>query len=542
MAELAPGAPGRRPPRIPFYRDVRVLGVLAQIGFVVLFVAAAGWFLSNIADNLDKLGGSQFICRDGTSSFRCFFDFLSLESQFPIAETPIEYDPSDSYARAIGVGLLNTVKVSVLGIFLATVLGTLAGIARLSQNWLLRNLAGWYIDIMRNTPLVLQLFFIYFSVLLVLPPIREAIQLLGGPIYLSQRGINLPSLVFTSSFTTWAAFVVLGIIQAQVLWLLLGRREEKTGKPTNRATWAFLSFLLIAGIGWRVATTYANDQGILVAKAARVRELEDVATLMENRLQVDDLSDVEEMVAGGALTAAAVDEAALSLCVLENAPSEANLTAQLRRANVPYRVERFERPDQATAAYAAGECEVYAADRATLAAERELLEDGAGHFIVPIAATPARLSVPRLEGLNFVGGAKLTPEFSAILIGLVLYTGAFIAEIVRAGILAVPRGQTEAARALGLSETQRLRLVVLPQALRVIIPPMTSQYLNLTKNSSLAQVVAFPDLWTVSYTTLNQSGRAIQVMLIVMGSYLAVSLAISALLNWYNQRIALVER
>ncbi len=150
--------------------------------------------------------------------------------------------------------------------------------------------------------------------------------------------------------------------------------------------------------------------------------------------------------------------------------------------------------------------------------------------------------MPRIEGLNFVGGLKLTPNFAAILIGLVIYTGAFIAEIVRAGILSVPKGQTEAARALGLSEGQRLRLVVLPQALRVIIPPLTNQYLNLVKNSSLAIAVAYPDLWSTAYTTLNQSGRAIQVFLLVMGTYLSFSLIISFFLNWYNRRIALVER
>ena len=152
------------------------------------------------------------------------------------------------------------------------------------------------------------------------------------------------------------------------------------------------------------------------------------------------------------------------------------------------------------------------------------------------------ISTPKLEGLNLVGGARLTPEFAAILFGLVIYTAAFIAEIVRAGIQAVALGQTEAARALGLTESQRLQLVILPQALRVIIPPLTSQYLNLAKNSSLAIAVAYPDLVAVTNTILNQSGRAVQVVALVMLSYLSVSLAISALLNWFNRRTALVER
>jgi general L-amino acid transport system permease protein len=205
-------------------------------------------------------------------------------------------------------------------------------------------------------------------------------------------------------------------------------------------------------------------------------------------------------------------------------------------------VDRFSRIDQSTEAYAAGECEIYVASKSTLASERDLLENASSHRLIAVPDTPVRIDLPQIEGLNFVGGIKLTPNFAAILIGLVLYTGAFIAEIVRAGIQSVPKGQSEAAKALGLSETQRLQLVVLPQALRVIIPPMTSQYLNLVKNSSLAIAVGFPDLWSTSYTTMNQSGRNIQGFVLVMGTYLSFSLIISFILNWYNRRIALVER
>jgi general L-amino acid transport system permease protein len=176
------------------------------------------------------------------------------------------------------------------------------------------------------------------------------------------------------------------------------------------------------------------------------------------------------------------------------------------------------------------------------ASERGGLENPNNYLVADLTTYPVILSMPRVEGTNLVGGARLTPEFAALLFGLVLYTGAFIAEIVRAGIMAVQTGQSEAARALGLTEAQRLRLVVLPQALRVIIPPMTSQYLNLIKNSSLAIAVGFPDLVAVTNTILNQSGRAMQVVVLVMLLYLAVSLAVSAVLNWYNQRVALVER
>ena len=542
MAEISPKLPPSSTGSIPFWRDVRVLGILAQLAFIVLVVLGAGWIINNVAGNLSTLGEAQFLCRDGTSSFRCAFDFLRLDAQFDISETPVSYDPSDPYARALLVGLLNTAKVAFWGVILATLLGTFVGIARLSPNWLINKVAKWYVDILRNTPLLLQLFFLYFGVIVLFPQIRAATQPFGLPIYLSQRGINIPWPVFMPSFATWLAFLVLGLVQAQVLWIILGRREQQTGKESNRLVWAVLSFIIVAVIGWYVSSASADNQAILVSQSARVSQFDDLRTSVADRLGVEELAEIDAAVAGGSLTAEQVQEVALTVCAIEGSASEANLTAQLREANIPYTVERFSRPDQATAAYGAGECELFVANQATLAAERNLLENSNNHLILPVRETPVRLAVPRIEGLNFVGGVKLTPNFAAILIGLVLYTGAFIAEIVRAGIQSVPKGQTEAAKALGLTESQRLRLVVLPQALRVIIPPLTSQYLNLAKNSSLAIAVGYDDLWRISYTTLNQSGRVLQVFLLVMGAYLSLSLLISALLNWYNRRIALVER
>lgn len=543
MASLDPGLRSKSPDVVPFWRDIRILGILAQIAFVIVVVAITVWFGRNLQRNLlEQIGASQFRCSDGSTSYHCAFDFLSDDAQFPISESPVDYEPSDSYWRAIEAGLANTIKISVVGIILATILGTVTGIARLSPNWLLSNIARWYIDIMRNTPLVVQLFFLYFAVFLTLPDIRESIRLFGLPIFLNQRGVELPWPVLTTSFTTWLAFLILGLVQAQVVWIFFGRREEKTGKESNRLLWSTLSFLLVALIGWRVASAFSTNQAILVARAMRVRELADLAGVAAERLGLEDLGNLDQLVADGEISEEQLEEAALKVCVLENSSSEVNFTSQLRRLHIPYDIERSDRSDQAIEKYAAEECEVLAARSDILAAERNILENPASHFVVPIKETPVRLSIPRLEGLNFVGGSKLTPAFAAALIGLVLYTGAFIAEIVRAGILAVPKGQSEAARALGLTETQRLRLVVLPQALRVIIPPLTSQYLNLTKNSTLAIAVAFPELWFVSFVTINQSGRPIQIMLLVMASFLTLSLLISALLNWYNQKVALVER
>jgi general L-amino acid transport system permease protein len=304
-----------------------------------------------------------------------------------------------------------------------------------------------------------------------------------------------------------------------------------------------ISFLIVVIVGWFVASgSAANNQGFLASQSLRVQGIDNLSAMMQGRLGLESLSELDAALADGRLTQETVDEVALRVCSIEGDRSEVNLTSQLRRANIPYNLERSDQVSEATEAYGAGECDLYVAPRVTLSGERTMLEESTSHVIVPVAETPLRFSVPRIEGLNFVGGLVLSPNFAAILIGLTIYTGAFIAEIVRAGIQSVPKGQSEAARALGLSESQRLRLVVLPQALRVIIPPLTSQYLNLVKNSSLAIAVAYPDLFFTAFVTLNQSGRAVQVFIIVMAVYLSFSLLISFFLNWYNRRIALVER
>lgn len=526
---------------IPFWRDVRVLGIFAQIALAVALVAGAAWLGRNLLAGISRLGSAQFLCADGSSHLRCLFNFMNLPASFDIGELPIDYETTDNYWRALQVGLLNTIKVSVTGILLATLLGTFTGIAVLSNNWLLRSLAHGYIDVIRNTPLLVQLFFLYYGVILALPAVGNSLRP-GLGIYLSQRGIALPWPVFTGSMLPWLAFLLLALIQFQVLWLILGQREQVTGRPTNRLAWAGLSALAVAAAGWFLVAGFNDNQAVLVSRGTRVGQarstLEGLEALVLDRLPVASLSPADlEQVGPEAL-----QEAALAVCVVEGSPSEPNLARLLRGRNIPFHMEDFDRADQATAAYAKGECDAFAAPRVVLAGERGTLENPAGHLLAGVSELPVVLSLPSLEGLNLAGGARLTPEFAALLFGLVLYTAAFIAEIVRAGILAVHRGQSEAARALGLTEGQRLQLVVLPQALRVIIPPLTSQYLNLAKNSSLAIAVGFPDLVAVTNTIMNQSGRAVQVIILVMLAYLTLSLAISALLNWYNRKMALVER
>jgi len=377
--------------------DPTVRAVVYQL-LVIGAVLGLGWYLvSNTLDNLQR------------RAIATGFDFLNREASFGIGESLIDYSPKDTYGQAFVVGILNTLKVSVIGIVLATFLGTLIGIARLSTNWLLARLATGYVEFIRNIPPLLQLFVWYAVITESMPPVRQAFNPLPG-VFLSQRGITVP------------------VPAPDPVW-----------------TWMFVAFLL----GFAAS--------VILAKWAKIRQAE---------------------------TGQPFPIAATSAVLMIGLP---------------------------LVAYVAG-------------------------------GAPSVMDVPKLQGFNFSGGLVLTPEFAAILFGLSIYTAAFIAEIVRGGILAVNYGQSEAAAALGLQRGHALRLVVLPQALRVIVPPTTSQFLNLTKNSSLALAIGYPDLVSILNTTINQTGQAIEGVAMIMGTYLTISLGISLFMNWYNKRIALVER
>ena len=383
---------------IPLWRDVRVLQAIGQLVSVVFVVSLLVFFVANLLSAADERGLSLG------------FDFLGQEAGFPIGESVIDYDPGDSFLHAFAVGIINTLKAAMLGVLLATVLGIVVGLARLSSNWLVRNLAGVYIQIIRNVPLLVQLFFWYFAVFQALPLVQQAIRL-PGPVYLSNRGLFFVSPQATPSFDAWVASLAAALAVAAALRFALRRREQRTGRPSHAVVGPWLAFAAIAAAGWLAA-------------------------------------------------------------------------------------------------------------------------DG----------SPVVRNVPVLGEFNFVGGGRITPEFGALLVGLVLYTGAFIAEIVRAGVQSVSRGQREAALAVGLSNAQTTRLVIFPQALRVIVPPLISQYLNLTKNSSLAVAIAYPELFTVGRTMINQAGRALPIFLLIMAAYLAMSLTWAAVGNLYNKRVQMVER
>lgn len=338
------------------------------------------------------------------------FGFLDNQAGFGIIQSLIDYSETDTYARTFTVGLLNTLLVSVLGIVFATIVGFLMGMARLSSNWLIRKLALCYIEIFRNIPLLLQIFFWYFAVLRALPSPRMSLEA-GNAIFLNIRGLYLPEPMPEDGF----GFV-----------------------------WMTMFFSVIASY--------------LLYRHAR-------------RMHVEK----------GRLIPVLLPSLALLVCV-------------------------------------------------------PLL-------VFLLVGSPLGWEYPVLKGFNFTDGLAVIPELLALLLALTIYTSTFIAEVVRSGIEAVSHGQTEAASALGLSNNQRLRLIIIPQAMRVIIPPLTNQYLNLIKNSSLATAIGYPDLVSVfAGTTLNQTGQAVEIIFMTMGVYLTISVITSAAMNYYNARMALIER
>ena len=379
------------------WRSQAFRGVVYQV-IAVSVIALIAWFLtSNTLTNL-RIRGIQ-----------SGFDFLIQPAGFGIGESVIEFDSSNPYWKAFLVGLTNTLRVAIIGILIASVLGTVIGIGRLSRNFLLRSVCAAYVELFRNIPVLLQLLTWYLLLNELLPPVSEALHPAPG-MYLSKGGFAFPVPVWAPGFGLIVAGAVAG---ATCAWLY--RR------------WAYTQF---------------------------------------------------------------------------------TLTGHARAMFWP-----------AVAIIVAGVT--------------------AGWFA---AGMPTALDMPEKTEFNVVGGGAVTPEFLALTLGLAIYTAAFIAEIVRSGIQAVPWGQIEAASSLGLSRNRQLKLVLLPQALRVIIPPLTNQYLNLTKNSSLAVAIGYPDLVSISNTTLNQTGRAVECITIIMAVYLTLSLSTAALMNWYNARAAIKER
>lgn len=368
-----------------------------QIIAILVLVLAVGYLMSNTFANMRARG------------IQSGFDFFLQPAGFGIGESLIEFDSSQSYLMAYVIGLSNTLRVALVGLVMATILGTLIGIGRLTKNTLVKSLCTSYVEVTRNIPLLLQLFMWYFAMTELLPPIEEPLKPLAG-VFFSKNGLQYPLPVWAPGH--WGTLI--GLCVGIGAWKFWTRHVKQHFEATGHTKPSFLPglglWVLCGVVGW---------------------------------------------LAGGA---------------------------------------------------------------------------------------PGEIDIPEVTEINVVGGGSVTPEYLTLLIGLTVYTSGYIAEVVRAGIQSVSFGQHEAAVALGLKRTQELRLIQLPQAMRVIIPPLTSQYLNLIKNSSLAVAVGYPDLVSISSTALNQTGRAIECIALVMLIYLSLSLLTSALMNIYNRRVRIKDR
>ncbi|WP_173931687.1 amino acid ABC transporter permease [Chelativorans sp. Marseille-P2723] len=383
--------------RIALLRDPRMRGLIIQIVMIVAILAFADWLVNNTVQNLSR------------ANIASGFGFLSSRAGFDIGQVPIDYTANSTYGRALLVGITNTVIVSLSGIVLATIVGFIIGIGRLSHNYLVRGLSSIYVETFRNIPPLLVILFWYFGVLTVLPLPRNAVGLPFGS-YLSNRGLQTPSINFEPA-----------------------------------ALFTLIAF--VAGVAGAIVLGRANRQQHMKTGQQRSLILPNLALIL-----------------------------------------------------------------------------------------------GVPLAVFALTGFPVAVEFPTATRFNLVGGWNVLPEFLALFLALSFYTAAFIAEIVRGGILAVSWGQTEAAYALGLRRAQTLRFVIIPQAFRVIIPPLTSQYLNLTKNSSLGLAVGYPELVAVGSTVLNQTGQSVEVVAIWMVVYLGLSFVTSALMSWFNARMMLLER
>ncbi len=368
--------------------------IIFQVVVISLVIGIGYFFFYNTQQNLRQ------------QSIATGFDFLTREASFNIGESVIRFSAKDTYLRALMVGVLNTLKVSLIGIAFSIVIGTVIGISRLSTNWLVAKIAAIYIELIRNIPLLLQLFFFYSLFTELLPHPRNALNPISG-VFLTNRGLYFPILGEHPVYPVIAASFILVCLVVLILHMFVLKKRWLSSESVPKAP---VYLLLIFG--------------------------------------------------------------------------------------VPL-------------------------------------------LIWIIGGSPILMDVPKLGGFNFGGGASISPEFGGLMAGLILYTSAFIAEVVRSGIQSVNKGQTEAAMAIGLGKVRILRFIVLPQAMRAIVPPLTNQMLNLTKNSSLAVGIGYPDFVSIANTSINQTGQAIEGVGLIIVLYVFFSLVTSIIMNWYNRKIIL---
>lgn len=598
--------------RIPFWRNVKTIGLLAQIVFVIIVVAGIVVLWTNVTSALSR------------SNLPADFGFLDARAGIPIAERPIPYTPQDPYWRALLIGVLNTLKVSLVGVVLASVLGVAVGVGRLSGNWLLRQIATWYVELLRNTPLAVQIIFWFTAALATLPPTISAPLRLPGGLYLSNRGLAFPFPYPGFGFQLWWPWLAAALVAFVALLVWRRRRIARSERPARAWPLALAAALVVTVVGYFVASSLAtppanlavevtvdrgrgvtfrdvNGDGVQDRGERNVGHVPLTVRVEEGLLEARSRNLVEQRrvkpstLRYPVMEPGEFEDAELVFVNEEDAerfdvhwlrePNSAILYVDRNGDGVWQRGEElgedgngftnvrtelivrgFERN---LVSGRDGEFRIPGFD--PLGAS-EALEDDAeaeeqtggfgvgGLFGSPLdddededaATLDATVTVrdsgaliwstPTIPVSNYEGGFRFTTSYLALLLALVVYTSSFIAEIVRGGIQAVPKGQTEAAEALGLSGAQVFNLVVFPQAVRIILPPMISQYLNLTKNSSLGPLAAYGELFAVSTIVANQTGASVPVTLLIIGSYLTISFIFAFILNIVNARLAIVER
>jgi len=496
--------------RPPFYRDVVVIKWISQVVVLILVVSGLLFFAAQ--------AGSNLRAKNIETSWR----FLSVKPGIQLGEG-IDVNPSTG-ARALWVGMVNTIRVSAVGLILATILGTIIGVARLSKNWIVNKLSTTFIEIIRNVPLLVQILF--WAVVI---RTWSEVDFNLGPIHnwfmVSQKGIALPRIFPSTGFYQWMVVVLIGAYVGRRVYHQRETEREETGRETHALSTALGIVAVFAAVGLLIHPLFGFLGPIFTAIG-------------------DVLDAIPILVVQLLLSAAMVAAAGLWIKrFLDNLRTPAGL-AKLTDDDI-FRI--------IFAGFSAlmGIVLVFVIWPGLSAwlihSLRDFFHLLGDKFEWLRTGRPLDGERPRIVQTgrfpNFsTSGLVITKEFAALLFGVVLYTAAFIAEIVRAGILAVPKGQTEAAGALGLSRGLALRKVVLPQAMRVILPPMGNQYLNLVKNTSLAIAVGFADLVQVGQTLYNQTGRTLEVVAIWMGFYLGMSLLISVVVNFFNVRLRIVER
>lgn len=572
--------------KVPFYRNIKVLGILAQVIFLVLVVLGLGIIVRNVVTGVDKLG------------IPLGYGWIDDRAGIPVTESVIPYTEDNSYGRVLVVGFLNTLKVAIVGVVLATLLGIAVALMRLSPNWLMRQISTFYVETVRNIPLAIQIFF-WFTIVFIpsLPSGVSAYSFLGG--FLNNSGFAIPWIYPTTSSRLWWPWLIGAIILCAVIYYVRRRQIILSERPGSPWPFALLGLVVVAGLGYVVANSMAKypegtmleldagkgrirsfidtngngefdrraDQIVPNVPALVMAEEETFTVIPDNRREV--YRDIFSGFKFPRFKSSEYESAEVSFANPEwndklkidftTFPSIGQIYEDRNGNGQLDEGEEFRTEEEiaATGTTERGyEGELYAVQLTLTGFHRRVVTNFEGQAQIPdlesdnpknvelLPASPLVLSEPSFpsQRTQIQGGLLLTNAYIALLFALVFYTASFISEIVRGGILSVNKGQSEAAKALGLSNGQTFRLVVFPQAMRVIVPPLISQYLNLTKNSSLGFFAAYNEFFKISEITSNQAGATVPVILLLIAGYLLISLTFSLILNIYNSRIQLVER